>query len=37
VLYYTEVADIGGALTIAPRNGKAVHLSVPAGGFVIYK
>ncbi len=36
-LYSTSSADIGNKLTIQPRNGKAVQLTVPAGGFVIYK
>jgi len=36
-LYSTDSADIGGRVQIAPRNGKAVRLSVPAGGFVMYK
>jgi len=36
-LYSTDNAEIGGAAQVAPRNGKAVRLSVPAGGFAIYK
>jgi hypothetical protein len=36
-LYSTDTADIGGTAQIAPRNGKAVRLSVPASGFAIYK
>jgi glycosidase len=36
-LYSTDSADIGGRVQVAPRNGKAVRLSVPAGGFAMYK
>ncbi len=36
-LYSTKSADIGGRVQVAPRNGKAVRLSVPAGGFAMYK
>lgn len=34
-LYSTDPAQIGAALTVEPRNGKAVLLRVPAAGFVI--
>jgi glycosidase len=35
-LYSTDVARIGDATTIESRNGRAVHIEVPAGGFVMY-
>ncbi len=35
-LYSTSPGEIGQALTVEPGNGKAVSLSVPAAGFVIY-
>jgi len=36
-LYSTDSRDIGGTVRVGPRNGKAVQLTVPDGGFVIYK
>jgi hypothetical protein len=36
-LYSTDAADIGGAIPIEARNGKALSLSVPAAGFVVYR
>ena len=36
-LYSTDVAQIGTETNIEARNGKAVALTVPAGGFVIYE
>jgi hypothetical protein len=35
--YSTRRSQIGETLTVEPRNGRAVHLSVPAAGFVIYE
>lgn len=35
-LYSTDPAEIGRTLTVEPRNGKAVSLSAPAAGFVVY-
>jgi hypothetical protein len=35
-LYSTDPAQIEGTLTIEARNGRAVQLTVPAAGFVIY-
>jgi hypothetical protein len=35
-LYSTVASDIGGRVAVEPRNGKAVLLSVPAAGFVVY-
>lgn len=35
-LYSTESAQIGTTLTIESRNGKAVHLRMPAAGFAVY-
>jgi glycosidase len=35
--YSTTNTEIGNKVTIQARNGKAVQLTVPAGGFVIYK
>ena len=35
-LYSTDPGQIGDTINIEPRNGKAVMLGVPAGGFVIY-
>jgi glycosidase len=34
--YSSDPAQIGTTLTVAPRNGSAVRLTVPAAGFVIY-
>jgi len=33
----TDSTSIGGTVLVAPKNGKAVRLTVPAGGFAIYK
>jgi hypothetical protein len=35
-LYSTDDAQIGTTVLVAARNGKAVNLAVPSGGFVIY-
>ncbi len=35
-LYSTDPAQIGGSAPIEARNGKAVRISVPPGGFVAY-
>ncbi len=36
-IYSTDSTSIGGPVLVAPKNGKAVRLTVPAGGFAIYK
>ncbi|SDH56987.1 alpha-amylase family glycosyl hydrolase [Nitrosomonas sp. Nm132] len=36
-IYSTDRVQIGSAIKIEVRNGKAVHLTVPPGGFVIYE
>ena len=36
-IYSTDATIIGGIVQIAPKNGKAARLTVPAGGFAIYK
>lgn len=36
-IYSTDSAQIGSEIEVEARNGKAVRLTVPAGGFVIYK
>ena len=36
-LYSTDAPQIGSTLPVAARNGKAVQLTVPEAGFVIYK
>lgn len=36
-IYSTEAAQIGNRLSIEARNGKAVQITVPAGGFVVYE
>jgi len=36
-LYSTEASEIGQQSQIEPRNGKAIKLSVPPAGFVIYQ
>jgi glycosidase len=36
-LYSTDNTQVGGKLSVQSRNGKAVQLTVPAGGFVVYK
>jgi glycosidase len=35
-LYSTEPGQIGTTAAVEPRNGRAVWISVPAGGFVVY-
>ncbi len=35
-LYSTDPAQIGGKVGVEARNGKAVYLELPAGGFVVY-
>ena len=35
-LYSTRSAEIGQTLTVEARNGKAVSLTVPPAGFVVY-
>lgn len=36
-IYSTDTAQIDTTITIEPKNGKAVRLTVPPGGFVIYE
>lgn len=36
-LYSTDAAQIGKDVAVEPRNGKAVLLTVPAAGFVVYE
>jgi hypothetical protein len=36
-LYSTDGGKVGGSVTVEPRNGKAVRITVPPGGFAIYK
>jgi len=36
-LYSTDAPQIGTTLAVSPLNGKAVHLTVPPAGFVIYE
>ena len=36
-LYSTNSTDIGSTAAAEARNGKAIRISVPAGGFVVYK
>jgi glycosidase len=35
-LYSTDGAEIGRTIAVVPRNGKAVSLTVPPAGFVVY-
>jgi hypothetical protein len=35
-LYSTDPGQINATTTVEPRNGRAVHIAVPAAGFVIY-
>ena len=35
-LYSTDAGQIGATVTVEPRNGKAVLITVPAAGFVIF-
>jgi glycosidase len=36
-LYSSDPAQVGAAVTVEPRNGKAVNITVPKGGFVVFK
>lgn len=36
-LYSTDATQVGGAVSVEARNGKAVQLTLPAAGFVIYE
>jgi hypothetical protein len=36
-IYSTDVAQIGRSVTVETRNGKAVLITVPAAGFVIFQ
>jgi hypothetical protein len=36
-VYSTDLAQRGTSLTVEERNGKAVHLSVPPAGVVVYE
>jgi hypothetical protein len=36
-LYSTEPAEIGQTTIVEARNGKAVRLTLPAAGFVVYE
>ena len=36
-IYSTDVAQVGQSVTVEARNGKAVLLTVPAAGFVIFE
>ena len=36
-LYSSDAAQIGQTLTVEARNGKAVNIRVPRGGFVVFK
>lgn len=36
-IYSTDSTEIGKTVSAENRNGKAVRVSVPAGGFVMYK
>jgi len=36
-IYSTDPAEIGKSISVVPRNGTAVQLAMPAGGFVIYE
>ncbi|MDD5390635.1 MAG: alpha-amylase family glycosyl hydrolase [Gallionellaceae bacterium] len=36
-LYSSDPAQIGATTPVAARNGRAVNISVPAGGFVVYR
>ncbi len=36
-LYSSDAAQIGQTVTVEARNGKAVNISVPKGGFVVFK
>jgi hypothetical protein len=36
-IYSTDAAQIGRSVTVEARNGKAVLITVPAAGFVIFE
>jgi hypothetical protein len=36
-LYSTDAAQVGQSVTVEARNGKAVLITVPAAGFVIFE
>ncbi|MFA6164374.1 MAG: hypothetical protein WC685_13210 [Methylobacter sp.] len=36
-IYSTDSAQISSEIEVEAKNGKVVRLTVPAGGFVIYK
>jgi hypothetical protein len=36
-IYSTDATQIGQAVTVEARNGKAVLVTVPAAGFVIFE
>lgn len=36
-IYSTDVAQMGESVTVEARNGKAVLITVPVAGFVIFK
>jgi hypothetical protein len=36
-LYSSDAAQFGHTVTVEARNGKAVNISVPKGGFVVFK
>jgi hypothetical protein len=36
-VYSSDPAQIGQTVTVEARNGKAVNISVPGGGFVVFK
>jgi hypothetical protein len=36
-LYSTDATDIGRSVAVEARNGKAIALTVPAAGFVVYR
>jgi hypothetical protein len=36
-VYSSNAAQIGQTVTVESRNGKALNVSVPKGGFVVFK
>jgi hypothetical protein len=36
-MYSSDAAQIGKMVTVEARNGKAVNIVVPKGGFVVFK
>ena len=36
-IYSSDATDVGTRVTVEPRNGRAVRLTVPAAGFVVYE